>query len=60
MKLLDTILLAIATGLLFIGIDQVLIKSGNFADNYWLFMLMIGFLGWFQLRKIKRKEQEND
>ena len=60
MKVLDTIILSMAVGLLLIGIHQVVYNAGHFADNYWLFMLMISLLGWFQLRRIKRKEKEND
>lgn len=60
MKILDTIILSIAIGFLLIGLHETIYNPGHFADNYWLFMLMISFLGWFQLRRIKRKEQQND
>lgn len=60
MKLLDTIILSLAIGFLLVGIHQLIYNPGHFADNYWLFMFMIGFLGWFQLRRAKRKEKNND
>ena len=49
-----------AVGLLLIGVHQSIYNPGHFADNYWLFMLMIGLLGWFQLRRTKRKEKEHN
>ena len=58
MKILDTIILSMAIGLLLIGVHQSIYNSGHFTDNYWLFMLMIGLLGWFQLRRSNRKEEE--
>jgi len=60
MKILDTIILSMAVGLLLIGVHQSIYNPGHFADNYWLFMLMIGLLGWFQLRRTKRKEKEHN
>jgi Na+/proline symporter len=59
MKILDTIILSMAVGLLLIGVHQAIYNPGHFADNYSLFMLMIGLLGWFQLRRIKRNEKKN-
>ena len=58
MKLLDTIILSIAIGLLFIGVHLVMSQKDGFANNYHIFMLMLGLLGWFQLRRMKRKENE--
>lgn len=52
--LLNAILFAMAAGFLLIGIHQHM--TLGFINAYWLYMLSIGLLLWYQMRK-KRKEQ---
>ncbi|MFK7901130.1 MAG: hypothetical protein AB8B61_10285 [Cyclobacteriaceae bacterium] len=52
MKLTDTILLASCVGFFIIGSHQTM-QHGFFA-SYWIFMLVIGLLGIYKLRKKNR------
>lgn len=55
MKLTDTLILSTAVALIIIAIHQVM--TVGIAQNYWIVMMAIGFLLWFQYRKIQRKEK---
>ncbi len=57
MKLLDTILFSIAILFMLIGIHQSMMVG--FAPSYWLFMLALGFLMWYQIRKKNRKAEDS-
>lgn len=56
MKLIDTLLLSAAVGLLIISIYEIMI--GNFANNYWLLMMMLICLFVYGYRKNVRLERE--
>ena len=55
MKLIDTILIAIAIAFLYIGVHQTL--TIGFAESYWIFMFAISCLILYYYRK--RKQQHN-
>lgn len=52
MKLLDVLLLSASVGFLIISIYEIMI--GNFANNYWLLMLMLICLFVYGYRKNER------
>jgi len=54
MKLLDILLLSASVGFLVISIYEIMI--GNFANNYWLLMLMLICLFVYGYRKNERLE----
>ncbi|KOY87075.1 hypothetical protein AD998_13820 [bacterium 336/3] len=56
MKLLDIVLLSASVGFLIIGIYEVM--KGNFANNYWILMMMLICLFVYGYRKNLRLEQE--
>jgi len=56
MKLLDVILISASAGFLIIGIYEIM--KGNFADNYWILMMMLLCLFVYGYRKNMRVEQE--
>jgi 4-hydroxybenzoate polyprenyltransferase len=53
MKLLDTILLSLATGFFIIGVHQLI--TVGLAQAYWVFMLSTVLLIWYQIRKKSQK-----
>jgi hypothetical protein len=56
MKLFDTILFSFAVLFMLIGIHQAMMVG--FAASYWLFMLALGALLWYQTRKKNQKREE--
>lgn len=56
MKLGDVLILSLALALGVIGIHQSLTRG--IGDSYFLFMLAVGMLFWFQLRRNKAMEAE--
>ena len=56
MKLIDILLLSASVGFLVISIYEIMI--GNFANNYWLLMLMLICLFVYGYRKNLRLERE--
>lgn len=54
MKLTDTLILSAAVAFIIISIHQVI--TGGIAQNYWIVMMAIGFLLWFQYRKVQRRD----
>lgn len=54
MKLFDTILLSLVVALLVVGIHQIFVNG--FLNSYWIFMIMLSLLYWFQLRKKPKPE----
>jgi hypothetical protein len=55
MKLKDTIILSLAVAFFLMGLHQT-VKYG-IMYSYWLIMLSVAFLLWFNLRKQKNKKQ---
>ncbi len=56
MKLLDTIIFSLAILFMLVGLHQGMTVS--YAASYWLFMLAMGMLLWYQYRKKNRKKEE--
>lgn len=57
MKLFDYILLALCIVAFVIGVWETF--TVGLAGSYFILMISLGFLFWFQLRKQKRKERGN-
>jgi len=55
MKIIDTALFSLAILFMMIGIHQSMMVG--FAPSYWIFMLALGFLMWYQIRKKNRKTE---
>ena len=55
MKLMDTIILSLAAVFFMIGVHQT-IKFG-IMFSYWILMLSVALLLWYNLRKQKNKEE---
>lgn len=55
MKLLDTIILSLAAGFFIIGVHQTI--TVGIMYSYWIIMLSVALLLWYNLRKHKNKEQ---
>lgn len=55
MKLLDTLIISLAAGTFIIGVHQTM-KFG-IMYSYWIIMISVALLLWFNLRKQKNKEQ---
>ncbi len=53
MKIFDTFIFSLAILLMLIGIHQAMMVG--FAASYWLFMLSLGALLWYQTRKKNQK-----
>ena len=58
MKVLDTVILSSAIGLFIVGVHQVV--TVGFQENYFIFMLGTGCLFWYQLRKSKRTQVDEE
>ncbi len=56
MKLLDAIIFSVALALLVVGIHQTMVQG--IGVSYSLFMFAVGLLFWFQLRRTKGREQQ--
>ncbi|MDH5399078.1 MAG: hypothetical protein OEX02_13085 [Cyclobacteriaceae bacterium] len=56
MKLKETIIFSLAAGFLLIGIHQTM--TYGFGASYWLYMLSIGLLLWYKMRKEAVKNSE--
>ncbi|NJL14058.1 MAG: hypothetical protein HC913_14325 [Microscillaceae bacterium] len=59
MKLLDIILMSLATVFFIIGIDQTIRLQRPIVDSYWLFMVVAACLIWLNLRKFNPKKEGN-
>jgi len=55
MKLSESILLSVLVFLFVVGLDQIM--RNGFVKSYWIFMLVIMFLGIYKL--VKRKNNDN-
>lgn len=58
MKIFDTFLFCFSILLMLIGIHQAMMFG--FPAAYWLFMLSLGSLLWYQIRKKNQLKTEND
>ena len=58
MKLFDTILFSSAILFMLIGLHQGM--TVGYANSYWLFMLAISTLMWYQIRKKKQTKEEGE
>lgn len=58
MKLKDTIIFSIAIAFLIIGLHQSM--TVGFEYSYWLFMVTIGLLLWYKVRKDRNRGQSKD
>ena len=56
-NLVDIIVLSLSAGFLIIGIHQTI--TVGFGVSYWLFMLSIALLLYQQIRKARKKQEEN-
>jgi 4-hydroxybenzoate polyprenyltransferase len=56
-KLIDIIVLALSAVALIIGIHQTI--NYGFGSAYWLYMISIGLFLYYQIRKVKKKQEEN-
>ncbi len=56
MKLLDSLLFSFAILFMLIGIHQAM--TVGYANSYWLFMLALATLMWYQVRKKNQKKTE--
>lgn len=56
-NLIDIIVLSLAAVFLIIGIHQTI--TVGFGQSYWLYMLSIGLLLYQQIRKARKKQEEN-
>jgi membrane protein implicated in regulation of membrane protease activity len=56
-NLIDIIVLSLSVVFLIIGIHQTI--TVGFGQAYWLFMLSIAFLLYQQIRKARKKQEEN-
>lgn len=57
MKLIDTIIFSICVALFIIGIHQTMVLG--LTHSYWIFMVSLGLLFWYQLRK-KKEDPETE
>lgn len=58
MKILDTFLFCFSILLMLIGIHQAMMYG--FPSAYWLFMLSLGSLLWYQIRKKNQLKEEKE
>jgi len=56
MKLLDTLIFSFAILFMLIGIHQAM--TVGYTASYWLFMLALSALLWYQVRKKNQKKEE--
>jgi len=56
-NLINILLLFFSGGIIIIGINET-INSG-FENSYWIFMVSIAFFLYYQIRKNKKKQEEN-
>lgn len=56
MNIKDTIIFSLAVAMLIIGLHQAM--TIGFEYSYWLFMLSIGLLLWYRMRKNNRREKD--
>lgn len=53
----DMLLLALSAAVMIVGIHQTYING--FAQAYWIFMVAIAIFLYYQIRKVKRKQEDN-
>lgn len=53
----DMLLLALSAAVMIVGIHQTYING--FTQAYWIFMVAIAIFLYYQIRKVKRKQEDN-
>ena len=56
-KLIDILLLFLSGGLIIIGINETI--NAGFENSYYIFMISIALFLYYQIRKNKKKQDEN-
>ena len=55
--LINILLLFFSGGIMIIGINETI--NAGFENSYWIFMLAIALFLYYQIRKNKKKQEEN-
>lgn len=56
-NLLNVILLFFSGGIMLIGVNETI--NNGFEESYWIFMVSIALFLYYQVRKSKKKQEEN-
>ncbi len=56
-NLLNVILLFFSGGIMLIGINETI--NNGFENSYWIFMIAISLFLYYQIRKNKKKQEDN-
>lgn len=56
-NLVNILLLFFSAGIMIIGVNETI--NNGFEESYWIFMISIGLFLYFQIRKNKKKQEEN-
>ncbi len=56
-NLLNIILLFLSAGIIIIGVNETI--NNGFENSYWIFMVSIALFLYYQIRKNKKKQEEN-
>lgn len=56
-NLINILLLFLSAGLIIIGINETI--NEGFENSYWIFMISIALFLYYQIRKNKKKQEEN-
>jgi len=56
-NLINILLLFFSGGLIIIGISETI--NAGFENSYWIFMISIALFLYYQIRKNKKKQEEN-
>ncbi len=56
-KLIDILLLFLSGGLIIIGVNETI--NTGFENSYYIFMISIALFLYYQIRKNKKKQEEN-
>ena len=56
-NLVNILLLFFSAGIMVIGVNETI--NNGFEESYWIFMISIGLFLYYQIRKNKKKQEEN-
>lgn len=56
-NLVDILLLFVSGALIIIGVNETIFEG--FENSYWIFMISIALFLYYQIRKNKKKQEEN-
>lgn len=56
-NLVNILLLFFSAGIMIIGVNETI--NNGFQESYWIFMISIGLFLYYQIRKNKKKQEEN-